>query len=510
MPRARVVIVGVFMNWATFVVTAGVAFFLSPFLVHHLGDAVYGIWILVSASVGYLGLLDLGLRGAVLRYLAKHHADSDHESASRIFSAGLLLRFGIAAMVIEAIFKIPLDQGPSARWAVLISGASLAVSLTTGIFGAALAALHRFDLLSGTSIGQTVLMAVGTVWLLTQGFGIVALAALLLGIAVLAGIAQILCTFYVYPQLRVLWVWPSRETLHLLWSYSLHLFILTITFQIIYYSDNAVVGIFLSTSAVTLYTVGGRLLEYLRQPIAGIAQSVMPLASTFEAEKRVDRLQQLLIHGTQFSLLVSFPLAAALFARGPTFISLWMGAKYGEPSGMVMRILLLAHFVQTGNHVSGNVIFGLGKHRALARWQIFEAIANLTLSVVLVQRLGIYGVAWGTVIPSLVTNLVLWPRYVTGLLQLRVWHYLIQAWLRPALATVPFALACFWTDRVWHASNLAQLAVQIAALLPVFAVSVAGCFWPELAQQIREPDSIFHQKTGYRFRRSRDSATPSR
>src|SRR5438477_10439758 len=60
MPRARLVVVGVVMNWAAFVVSAAIAFFLSPFIVRSLGDAVYGIWLLVTSSAAYLGLLDLG------------------------------------------------------------------------------------------------------------------------------------------------------------------------------------------------------------------------------------------------------------------------------------------------------------------------------------------------------------------------------------------------------------------------------------------------------------------
>ena len=51
-------------------------------------------------------------------------------------------------------------------------------------------------------------------------------------------------------------------------------------------------------------------------------------------------------------------------------------------------------------------------------WAIGEGVANLTLSITLVHWYGIYGVAIGTLIPSLVVQLGLWPRYINQLVGL--------------------------------------------------------------------------------------------
>ena len=69
---------------------AVVSFFLSPFIVRHLGGTAYGVWSLLVALVGYLGLLDFGVRGAVTRFVANYHAVGDAQGSSSIVSAGLL------------------------------------------------------------------------------------------------------------------------------------------------------------------------------------------------------------------------------------------------------------------------------------------------------------------------------------------------------------------------------------------------------------------------------------
>ena len=47
-------------NWAGYVVQVAVGFFLTPFVVHSLGETQYGVWTLVVGVTGYYGLLDLG------------------------------------------------------------------------------------------------------------------------------------------------------------------------------------------------------------------------------------------------------------------------------------------------------------------------------------------------------------------------------------------------------------------------------------------------------------------
>src|SRR6266404_935706 len=57
-------------NWIALVITFVVAFFLTPFVIHRLGQLSYGIWTLVVSMVSYFGLFDLGLRSAVTRFVA--------------------------------------------------------------------------------------------------------------------------------------------------------------------------------------------------------------------------------------------------------------------------------------------------------------------------------------------------------------------------------------------------------------------------------------------------------
>ncbi len=504
MSRLRLIIRGAFSNWVSYAVTFLVAFFLSPFIVHHLGNVAYGVWVLVVSLISYLGLLDLGLRGAVTRYVAQHHAQNDHIESSRVVFGALWIRFWIScgilalstilAFGLPKILEIPVELVLPARWALLLIGANLAMTLSFGVFGAVLAALHRFDLLSAVSIGQSLGRAAGAVILLRAGHGIVALASWELSVGVAVCLATAALSLRTYPELRISLGRPGPALLKKLWSYSFYAFLLNTAVQVVYYTDNLVVGSFVSVAAVTFYAIGGSIIEYLRQLVSSLTVSFTPLASRIDAEGQRDHMKSLLIHGTRASLLIALPIEATLFFRGPTFIGLWMGEHYAAASGHVLQVLLIAQVFALANMTSGGIAYGMAKHKPVAIWACLEGAGNLALSMLLAHKIGIMGVAWGTVIPSLAIHLFVWPPYVCKLVGMPVWGYVFRAWLQPILAVLPFAGGCYLAEHYWMASGLIPFFAQIAALMPLFIAGVLLCFSSEVATLFKRRSMLFLKK----------------
>jgi O-antigen/teichoic acid export membrane protein len=381
----------------------------------------------------------------------------------------------------------------AARWSIVLSGLNLSLSLIFGLFAGVLAALQRFDLTASITISQTLISAAGTVWLLDHGHGIVLLSAMQLAVAVVLGIATIALCRRIYPQLRLGFRYLDRKTLPELWRYSFYLFVIAAGGQIIYSTDNIVVGAFVSAAAVTFYAIGGRFIDYLGNLGASFAQTFMPMASNLAAKDQKGQLKRLLIQGTRAVLLVALPIGWVLLFRSATFIGLWMGQQYALPSGRVLRILLLSSLAITGNRVGGNLILGLGKHKPFAIWQSCEALANLILSIVLVRKIGIYGVAWGTVLPSLVSQVILWPRHISRHLSITMGTYFWECWTRPVLATAPFGLACIWAEHFWPAPGMVYFFLQIAALLPLIPLGAMFVFWKEINWHWRSENGLLRR-----------------
>src|ERR1700756_505880 len=82
-------------SWFSLGVNIVVGIFLSPFILHRLGDTAYGIWVLIFSVTGYYGLFDLGIRSSIVRYVSKYTATGDGEKLSRFVSTALLSYTGI-------------------------------------------------------------------------------------------------------------------------------------------------------------------------------------------------------------------------------------------------------------------------------------------------------------------------------------------------------------------------------------------------------------------------------
>src|SRR5437764_14534933 len=76
-------------SWIALGTNVVVGIFLSPFILHRLGDAAFRIWVLIFSITGYYGLFDLGIRSSVVRYVSKAKATNDIEYANRVISASL-------------------------------------------------------------------------------------------------------------------------------------------------------------------------------------------------------------------------------------------------------------------------------------------------------------------------------------------------------------------------------------------------------------------------------------
>jgi O-antigen/teichoic acid export membrane protein len=159
----------------------------------------------------------------------------------------------------------------------------------------------------------------------------------------------------------------------------------------------------------------------------------------------------------------------------------------------VLAILATAMVFSLQNTPATSIAFGIEKHKTIALWAIGEAIANLTLSIVLALKFGIYGVAIGTLVPSLAVNLLLWPRYVCHLVGIHYREVLLKVWAPVFLCAVPFAGASIAVNAFFPARNMVMFILQTMALLPIFAISVGWIFRDNLKRTILpQIKSYFH------------------
>lgn len=481
-------------NWLAFLFVAGVSFFLSPIIVRSLGNSAYGVWSLLVSVVGYLGLLDFGVRGAVTRYVAHHHAVGDNEGSSSIVSAGMalflflgvvaILLSGVVAYFLPVLFNIPESLVSDSRIVLVLGGLTVAATLVGAVFGGIVTGLERFDISSGIEIVVTAIRSVAIVLALKEGYGVAALGWIYLASSVLSGVAARVAVRRLYPELRLRLHADLRPHIRTIFSYSMFLSVIHVMGILVYYSDALVIAAFLPVSAVTFYAIAGNLCDYAYKVAGALSKMMTPRVSALSSLGS-GNLTDEIVNTARIATLATASIAAIFWFRGETFINLWMGADYGPASGEILRVLAFVVWLGGARFVASSSIMGVNKHRMLIPALVFEAMTNLALSIALVGPLGIRGVAIGTLIPSMLVSLLYIPFCLSKATGVPAGSFYRRAWLLPTLGVLPFALVNISLERLLPAGNLAWFFLQVILTLPLVAVgAIVFCFTPAEKAQL--------------------------
>ncbi len=151
--RKSEIIKNVSSSWFSLGVNILVGIFLSPFILHRLGNTAYGAWVLAFSVTGYYGLFDLGIRSSVIRYVSTYTSTNDIEGLSKLINTSLAgyTVIGAAAMMVTlvvsmylgSLFRMPADFLPTARVLFLMVGTAVALGFPAGVFGGILEGLNR-------------------------------------------------------------------------------------------------------------------------------------------------------------------------------------------------------------------------------------------------------------------------------------------------------------------------------------------------------------------------------
>jgi O-antigen/teichoic acid export membrane protein len=491
----RQILKNVGSSWSALAVNVLVGIFLSPFILHHLGDAAFGIWVLIFSVTGYYGLFDLGIRSSIIRYVSKYTATDDREKLAQFVNTALFTYTGIGVVSmavtallsasVERFFKIPPEMHSQARLLLLMVGASVSLGFPLGVFGGMLEGLQRFYILNWTSIGSTLARAGLIVYFLNRGYGLLTVALLTVALPVFSSILRGFIVFRLCP-VPIGLKHVDRASFRHMVNYGGTTFLVLVASRLRFRTDELVLGAMMSTVAVTWFNIGARIVDYAQEFVSSLAQVFVPMSSQSEATGNLERVRKIYIAGNRACAFLILPITAILILFGKHIIRVWVGERYVSHSYPVLVVMIIPFAFMLSQAASTRILFGLGKHQTLASITVIEGIANLVLSVALVRPLGIVGDALGTAIPLTFTCLVFLPRHMKKQIGVPVGAFLREAYALPILLTLPLAGALWLANRFFYPRNLIQLTIETLLVSVVYGVGLLWAYRTNRAFHVAE------------------------
>ena len=478
--RAQRLIGGLGLGYLQTAATVLVGLWLTPFLLRQLGSHDYGLWLLGTQVVFYLGLMDLGIVALIPREVASASGlpDGDRVTAiaERIGQTARVVLWQLPAVALAGAVVVWLLPP---EWALLRGPIGLVVLVFVAafpfrVFIAVLQGLQDLAFVGTTQLVSWLAGTVVTIAGIFAGFGLYSLTFGWVATQIVsAGMAwiRLMRTFpEVLPrQLPSLTLAALRQQI----GRGAWISVSQLAQVLLSGTDLVVIGKLLGPEAVVPYACTGKLITMLANQPQMFMQLALPALSELRSSASRDRLFEVSRSMTQMMLLASGAIVAVVLATNQAFVTWWVGEK--QFAGVALTVLLLAGMLL--RHLNTTAVYALfcfGNERRLALTAIAEGVGSTSATFALVPMLGVYGAALGplvaTALISLPNNLRALAREegtsATSLLTPLVPWLARMSVLLTAVAILPFAVGLNGLMALVIAS-VGVAAAYMATMMPV-------------------------------------------
>ena len=434
-------------NWVTYGSSLVVMFLLSPFVVHSLGNEAYGVWCLVISLTGSMGLIEMGIRASLQRYINYYLARNDIARVNGVLNTAMVffLWAGLALMLVSGGLAVFLGElfpkvGPglagSARTALLLVTLNLWLSLLGAGYLQVLSAFDRFDIFGGINTGVLLLQAGATVVALHFGSGLVGLACVLVAATMVRVVMAYGFAKRIFPPLVVrpsLATWPLFRQI---FSFGVWSFIGSVGTQMVSSMALIVIAVFLGPTNVTFYAIALTVIQTARALMDQLYSVLFPQAMKASSVGDYRELRWLFLWACKLGMCLAIPLFVGMMVLGPELIRLWMGPQYNI-SGPILILLAFPQLFETVVRAGMGIICGLNKVRTFALLNLAQGVLSIGSATALLAAThwGLLGVAAAMAVPTVgFTALV--ARLILRWIQLPVGGVLYQELARWGLLSV--------------------------------------------------------------------------
>jgi O-antigen/teichoic acid export membrane protein len=484
-------------NVTALVSNALVGFFLIRFFLSRLGEAQYGVWLLIGGTIfRYAPLLSFGFNSSINRYIPLFIAQNNNDGIQRIFNTSLFffIAVGIILVIISLVvcfnvgswFAIEPELVRSAGLLVLIVGFCSAFAMPLQSSTAILSGLQRYDITNLVMLSLLALRTILVVILLQHGYGLLT-AGFLFSMSEI--VMRVIHSVFVKKLLPAASLSPAKIDFQLLkemLGYGINTFMYAMGAIIIYYASNLIIGIFIGTAQISQFAIASAGVLLLSQLLQAFTAAIKPAVTDLDARNDAAAVKEIAFLTQKYSLLLIIPGGCFLIAMGREFLYVWVSDKFTDPSvinsmSVILAILTVGHCLRLAQHSNFLVLVGRGQHKIFGILTALMALFCVLASVISVKvfNWGLSGIAWSNFLPMVLTSVLILPIYFNRKMHISTLENIRNVW-QPAIfgSLPPVVMICIWKYLVPPDSWLEIISVVLAAIV----LTVTGSWFLSLKE----------------------------
>lgn len=460
---------------------------LTPYILHQVGDARFGIWVLAGVVCRHFGMVDFCLGHAFVTFIAEDAARGRQEGVNRTLAAGQAFYIVLAAVVVGIawplipslldVLHVAEADRPEAVFVFRVALILFALMNVLRVYPAVCDGLQRMDVMNVAGMGTTLIWIGGTVVSLEMGYGLRGLSLSQLASYVVYIVIIAVAAHRFAPGLRVRPWRADRGTARRLLGFGARVQVERLAELVNMHLDKLLVAPVLGVALVPLYELPSKIGAAVRSLPATVAGPLVPAMAALRGGGDDAGAGSMFRDVLRVVAVAGAGASAFLAVAAPDVIMAWVGPGYLR-AARVLQILAPAGYCAALAAVLGAAAQAVQRPDILMRQGLVQLGANVVLSGGLLVVLGFYGPAWGTTLAAAI-----------GLgYFVRTWRTAMGAssFLPPArLMLLPVACALLAAAPAWAwtvfeggaACGRMHAFYRLGVQAPVFAVLfVAGLF----------------------------------
>ncbi|HJH25580.1 MAG TPA: hypothetical protein C5S37_02145, partial [Methanophagales archaeon] len=372
----------------------------SPVMAYYLGASGLGLWVMLFAITSLLGVTNLGIPGATIKYVAEFKDDKNklYQVASVSFIISIILgivtavALFITADIITGIFGMP-SLTPLFKLFLL----TIPFSYMTGSVIATLSGLREMKLVSLLNVTSGSLNFGLVIIPIILGYG---LKGAVIGLIIATIIYAFIAIFFFRNFIFHLTFSKFQETAKKLLLFGIQTVMSGIVSIILYRIDVLMIGYFMTSTEVGIYSVAiaiARIIWIIPQSINMVSY---PTFSHYWGKGEHDVVNKLFDRGLKYSTCMLAPIGLGLAIFGKDAILLLYGTTF-LPAVLPLQILVIGAVVRGVIMSIGSVWLSAGRPDMGYKLPLITVGPNILLNCVLIPAYGIAGAAMATMLSFL-------------------------------------------------------------------------------------------------------------
>jgi O-antigen/teichoic acid export membrane protein len=443
----------------------------------------FGFWALLWSVFGYGVLLDFGFGFTAQKRVAELSVHQDWSRLSKVLSTIFYSYVGVGAAIVVAgvlsagpllgLFNVTPENRGSFYEVLIYFFVGLGIAFPLGLFPEMLRGQQRIALANTIFAAGMIANFILVVLAMHYQWGLKALFIIAL---LCTFVPDLLCALFAFkrmPQVELRLRHFSRHMVRDTMSFSLYAYVTTVSNVILGKTDRLIISSALSVAAVAFYEAGAKVAEMFAHASQQLPDTFSPVAAHLHAKGDRGVIQQLLIKGTRFTVMMATPIYLVCAFHMEALLRLLTGENVAATFWVGQVLLLWSYVSIVTQSVSKRVYMMCGHEKRLTVLGVGEALLNLGLSIGLVLYFrSILVVAVASLVSTTIFGwFLLWP-WVAREARLSPWRLAVIVLGPTWLACLPL-LGLFALERaVFFPGNSLPWLLLGSGL--AFALAAAG------------------------------------